>query len=127
VTPPPAPAPAKAASVPPKPASAPPKAPPAPATDPKAAATPPQTLVAGEGPAHLKFRFHGDSWVEIRDSRGKVILSKLNPAGSEAEVAGQPPLKVIVGNAPEVQLYYNDREFDLESHTNVAVARFTVE
>jgi len=84
-------------------------------------------LVVGEGPAKLKFRFRGDSWVEIRDARGKVILSKLNPAGSEAQVAGQPPLKVIVGNAPEVDLFYNGREFDLESHTNVAVARFTVE
>jgi len=99
-----------------------------PASDAKPAAAPPfQTLVLGEGPARLKFRFHGASCVEIRDARGKVILSKLNPAGSEAEVAGQPPLKVIVGNAPEVELYYNDREFYLESHTNVAVARFTVE
>ncbi|HEY2630065.1 MAG TPA: RodZ domain-containing protein [Usitatibacter sp.] len=32
-----------------------------------------------------------------------------------------------MGNAPEVRLYYNDREFDLEPHTKVAVARFTVE
>jgi cytoskeleton protein RodZ len=75
----------------------------------------------------IKFRFKGDSWVEIRDKKGKVLLSRLNPAGSEAEVAGQPPFNVIVGNAPEVQVFYNDHEFDLEPHTKVAVARFTVE
>jgi cytoskeleton protein RodZ len=75
----------------------------------------------------LKFRFKGSSWVEIRDSRGRVLLSKLNLAGSEAEVAGRPPFNVVVGNAPEVQLFYNDHEFDLEPHTKVAVARFTVE
>ncbi len=75
----------------------------------------------------IRFRFKGSSWVEIRDKKGKVLLSRLNPAGSEAEVAGQPPFNVIVGNAPEVQVLYNDRAFDLEPHTKVAVARFTVE
>jgi cytoskeleton protein RodZ len=80
-----------------------------------------------EGGSVLKFRFHGDSWVEIRDAKGRVLLSRLNTAGSEAEVAGRPPFSVIVGNAPEVRLFYNDHEFDLEPHTRVAVARFTVE
>jgi cytoskeleton protein RodZ len=80
-----------------------------------------------DGGSVLKFRFHGDSWVEIRDGKGKLLLSKLNSAGSETEVTGRPPFSVIVGNAPEVRLYYNDREFDLEPHTRVAVARFTVE
>ncbi len=75
----------------------------------------------------LKFRFKGPSWVEIRDAKGRVLLSRLNPAGSEAEVAGRPPFNVVVGNAPDVQLFYNDHEFDLEPHTKVAVARFTVE
>jgi cytoskeleton protein RodZ len=65
--------------------------------------------------------------VEIRDARGKLLLSRLNQPGSEAEVSGKPPFNVIVGNAPEVQLFYNDQEFDLEPHTKVAVARFTVE
>ena len=91
------------------------------------ASTQPVTVVSGEGSGKLRFRFHGNSWVEIRDGRGKVILSKLNVAGSEAEVTGQPPFNVIVGNAPEVELSYNDHEVDLESHTKVAVARLTVE
>lgn len=90
-----------------------------------AAATPPKPTPA-EGSV-LKFRFHGDSWVEIRDAKGRVLLSKLNSAGSETEVSGKPPFNVIVGNAPEVRLFYNDHEFDLEPHTKVAVARFTVE
>ena len=88
---------------------------------------PEKTVIAAGTGGVLKFRFHGDSWVEIRDKRGKVILSKLNPAGSEAEVSGTPPFNVIVGNAPEVELFYNNQEFDLEPHTKIAVARFTVE
>ena len=81
---------------------------------------------AAEG-STLKFVFKGPSWVEVRDSKGRLLLSRLNPAGSDAEVSGKPPFNVVVGNAPEVQLYYNDHEFDLEPHTKVAVARFTVE
>jgi cytoskeleton protein RodZ len=97
------------------------------ASTPANAAAPAIAKVPTDGGSVLRFRFHGDSWVEIRDAKGKVLLSRLNAAGSEAEVTGKPPFNVIVGNAPEVRLYYNDREFDLEPHTKVAVARFTVE
>jgi cytoskeleton protein RodZ len=87
----------------------------------------PVKVAAADGGSTLKFRFKGQSWVEIRDGKGRLLLSRLNPAGSEAEVSGRPPFNVVIGNAPEVQLFYNDHEFDLEPHTKVAVARFTVE
>ena len=75
----------------------------------------------------IKLRFKGESWVEIRDGQGRVLLSRVNPANSEAEVVGRPPFSVVVGNAPDVAMTYNDRDFPLEPHTKVAVARFTVE
>jgi len=75
----------------------------------------------------LKFRFQGESWVEIRDVQGKVLLSKLNAPGSETEVSGRAPLSVVVGNAPDVRMTSDERDFPLEPHTRVAVARFTVE
>ena len=80
-----------------------------------------------KGEAVLRFRFKGESWVEVRDGADKVVFQKLNPADSETTVTGKPPLHVIVGNAPEVSLRYNDRDFPLEPHTKVAVARFTLE
>jgi cytoskeleton protein RodZ len=83
--------------------------------------------VIAAGGSVIRFRFKGNSWVEIKDSRGKVLLSRMNPGGSEAEVIGKAPFSVVVGNAPEVQMFYNQREFNLEPHTRVAVARFTVE
>ena len=86
-----------------------------------------EALRVGTDGSVLKFRFKGASWVEIRDARGRILLSRLNPAGTEAEVSGRAPFNVIIGNAPEVRLLYNDHEFDLEPHTKVAVARFTVE
>jgi len=83
--------------------------------------------VIAAGGSVIRFKFRGNSWVEIKDGRGKVLLSRINPGGSEAEVVGKPPFSVVVGNAPDVKMYYNDREFDLEPHTRVAVARFTVD
>jgi len=75
----------------------------------------------------LKLRFKGESWVEIRDRSGKILFSRVSSPGSEAEVSGRPPFNVVIGNAPDVQVLYEDREFPLEPHTKVAVARFTVE
>jgi cytoskeleton protein RodZ len=75
----------------------------------------------------IHFHFAGDSWVEIRDASGKVLYQRLNPAGSDADVAARPPVDVIVGNAPEVRMTYDGADFPLEPHTNVAVARFTLE
>ena len=74
----------------------------------------------------VRFKFRGSAWVEIKDGRGKVLLSRNSPGGSEAEVIGKGPFSVVVGNAPAVTMFFNDREFDLEPHTRVAVARFTV-
>ena len=117
----------------PSPASAASTAPAAPDAPPKVAATAPEGARSAPaakpgGPAKsLHFRFAGESWVEVRDARGKVLLQRLNPAGSEADVSGRPPLQVVVGNAPEVRMSYDGRPFDLEPHTNVAVARFTLE
>lgn len=96
-------------------------------SDKPAEPTAPAAAPVSDGGRVLKFHFKGSSWVEVRDRAGKVLFSKLNPSDSDAEVSGKPPFKVVVGNAPQVQVYYNDREFDLEPHTNVAVARFTLE
>jgi len=56
-----------------------------------------------------------------------VLLQRINTPGSEAEVSGRPPFTIIIGNAPDVTLTYDGREFPLEPHTRVAVARFTLE
>jgi cytoskeleton protein RodZ len=130
-TPAPVPAPAPTASAPavPMPQPAPPAMPPPPksepAVPPKAQASPAATPVKGD--AVLQFRFRGDSWVEVRDARDRIVFQQLNAAGTETSVTARAPLKVIVGNASEVSMRYNDRDFPLEPHTKVAVARFTLE
>jgi cytoskeleton protein RodZ len=107
------------------PKTEPPKAAAAKAEPPKADAPGAAAPVAGE--RRIALRFKGDSWVEVRDARGRVLMSKLNTAGSTAEVSGRAPFTVIVGNAPEVQMTLDDRPFDLQPQTRVGVARVTVQ
>lgn len=102
------------------------------ATTPRAVAVPvkgaSQEPAKGPGPGEkmLHLQFRGPSWVEIRDGRGRVLLSQVHRGGSEAQVAGRGPFAVVVGNAPEVRLSVDDAPFDLEPHTRVAVARVTI-
>ncbi|MGH8748706.1 MAG: helix-turn-helix domain-containing protein [Burkholderiales bacterium] len=74
----------------------------------------------------IALHFDAESWVEIRDASGKVLLSQLNPAGSEKVVQGRAPFAVVVGNAQHVQLTYDGQAFDLVPHIRVEVARFTL-
>lgn len=74
----------------------------------------------------LGFTFSGESWVEIIDSNGKTILSRRFKAGDTEEVVGRAPFSVVVGNAKSTRMAFNGREFALEPHTRVSVARVTV-
>src|SRR6185503_6150190 len=87
---------------------------------------PPSSPVA-QGNRRIVLKFEGQSWVEIRGSDGKALMSQLNPAGSEQTVEGKPPFKLIIGNAQQVRLSYEDRPIDLAPHVKVEVARLTLD
>jgi cytoskeleton protein RodZ len=75
----------------------------------------------------LKFTFEKESWVEIRDKKGKRIYSKLNPGGTTEEVSADPPVSLVIGNAAHVKLSYGDREIDLARYTKGTIARLSLE
>lgn len=77
--------------------------------------------------AELHFVFETSSWVEVRDRNNRILLSQLNPAGTEQHVQGRLPLSLVVGNARGVSMTRNGQPFDLAPHTRVEVARFTLE
>jgi len=87
----------------------------------------PRVSVIGTGPAQVRIVFEGESWVEVRDASGTTIFSRLNAAGTERLIKGNPPLSLVVGNASSVKLIYHDKPIDLLPHTNVDVARITLE
>jgi len=79
------------------------------------------------GSKHLELEFSDMSWVEIRQANGKILLSQLNPAGTRQSIEGVPPFEVVIGNAANVRLMYNDAAVDLRPYFKVDVARLTLE
>lgn len=75
----------------------------------------------------LAFQFERDSWVEIKQGNGRILMSQLNRGGTEQMVEGIPPFEIIIGNAPNVRLLYNNTPVDLRPHLKVDVARLTLE
>ncbi|HEX4857500.1 MAG TPA: RodZ domain-containing protein [Usitatibacteraceae bacterium] len=84
-------------------------------------------MIAKPGMNVLGFTFSGESWVEVVDGNGRTILSRRFRAGEAEEIAGKPPLRVVVGNSSVTRMAVNGQEFDLAPHTKVAVARLTVQ
>jgi cytoskeleton protein RodZ len=106
---------------------------PAPTTPPEAARpmrAPAAAVESGEGEGgrgRIVLQFERESWVEIRSSSGKLLVSQLHASGAERVVSGVPPFAVVIGNAQHVRLSYNDKPVDLMPHVKVEVARFTLE
>ncbi|MBL8481705.1 MAG: helix-turn-helix domain-containing protein [Rhodocyclaceae bacterium] len=97
------------------------------------AAATPQTAAAeaakatpAAGEKRLEFEIGVDSWVEVKDADGRVLLSQVKPAGSSFSLNGKAPLALVVGHAGSVQLRVDGENFDLRPHTKVDVARFSV-
>jgi len=86
----------------------------------------PQPQVSG-GEGRIRLEFAGESWVEIRDKDGQMLMSQLNPTGSRRVLSGRTPLSLVIGNAANVRLMYNDKSVDLKPHIQIEVARLTLD
>ena len=75
----------------------------------------------------IRLTFDADSWVEITDKNGKLLLSQLNHPGNEQGISGSPPFSLVIGNSKSVHLYYKGQAIDLAPHTKTNVARLTLE
>ncbi len=86
-----------------------------------------QPPVHAAATARLKLSFSQVSWVDVMDRNKKMIFDRIMPAGSEETIEGQPPLEVVIGNAPGSKLTFNDKPIDLAPYTKTNVARITLE
>ena len=77
------------------------------------------------GPVHMVFG--EDSWVEVRDKDGNLLMSQINPAGSEQYLDGTPPLELTIGHANGVKLFYKDKQIDLAPNASTEVAHVILE
>lgn len=61
----------------------------------------------------LNFSFREESWLEVSDSRGDVLATELQPAGSKLKLVGLAPFDVKLGNAPAVDVSLNGKKMDV--------------
>jgi cytoskeleton protein RodZ len=81
------------------------------------------SLAAGH---KLVLELDRESWTEVQDARGAKLYYALAAAGQIINVAGEPPFRVVLGNAPDVEVFYNGKPFDFTPWSHGRVARFTV-
>ncbi len=79
------------------------------------------------GPNRLQLRFEDEAWLEVTNGAGRLLVSSLQPGGTERVVQCSPPCSLVVGNASRVTMTYKGREVDLKEHARQDVARFTLE
>lgn len=75
----------------------------------------------------VTLRFTGTSWIDVRDSAGKVILTGEMRKGDQRDVDGDPPLSFVIGNAAAAVIRVGDRTIDLSTRGRGGVARFKLD
>lgn len=98
-------------------------APPAAALQPPAQTTP----APADRKSDLHIAANGDTWLEVRDSRGQLVVNRLLKAGETQSVDLAPPYHVVVGRAHLVKVTLGGKDFDLAPHTKVSTARFDIQ
>lgn len=102
-------------------------------TTPEAVGAPSTTLAsavdspATDALATIQIRASDRSWVSITDAKNMNILDKIMVAGVDETVKGEPPLQVVIGNAPNTTLIFNNQPVDLTPVTRDRVARLKLE
>lgn len=95
------------------------------AVPPAAAAAAPAEPAAAKDP--LVFNARADTWINVSDANGKVLLRRIVSTGETVGVSGPLPMAVVVGRASGVEVQVRGQPFDLAPLTKPGgVARFEV-
>lgn len=84
----------------------------------EAAATP-----GAEPAGALVLRASGESWIEVRDGAGQLLLSRTLLAGEAVGIDGQPPLRATIGNAGAVSVRFRGKVVDVAAAARDNMAR----
>jgi cytoskeleton protein RodZ len=80
-----------------------------------------------EGGRQIVMSFNAPSWVDVRDSERKFKLFGEMPKGTRRVLGGEPPYKLVIGNAQAVSITVNGQPFDITRYAKGNVARFTLD
>jgi cytoskeleton protein RodZ len=85
------------------------------------------TAASGAVPAEgavLRLEARQESWAEVTNGTGTVVLQRLLQPGERVEFSAAPPYAVLLGNAGAVQVMVRGRAFDAVAVARNNVARF---
>jgi cytoskeleton protein RodZ len=71
----------------------------------------------------LQLRTSESSWIEVRDAKGVLLLSRTVLPSESVGLDGQLPIRLTIGNASATQLQFRGQPVDLGSRTRDNVAR----
>ena len=63
------------------------------------------------------------SWVEVRDGKGNVLLSRIVMPSESVALDGALPLRLVIGNAGVTQVQFRGKAVDVAANTRDNVAR----
>jgi cytoskeleton protein RodZ len=97
---------------------------PAPAT----AAVPAAPVASAPAPASavLGLTARADSWIQVADAQGQLILSRVVNKGETVKLDGALPLKVVIGRADQTEVSVRGKPFSMTDIAQGNVARFEV-
>jgi len=78
------------------------------------------------GPAVVQLRFVEDSWVEM-EANGRKLVVGTQRAGTERTVRVEPPVSLLLGNAPGVEVTFRGKPVDVAAYARGRVARLTLD
>lgn len=58
-----------------------------------------------------------NSWVQVRDARGQLLLEALLKPGTQRQLQGTPPFEVVIGNSKATRLRLDGQDVDLAPFT----------
>lgn len=61
----------------------------------------------------LALEFSGECWTEVTDADGRELFVSLGSEGQTVELSGKAPLRVLFGNADNVQVRVDDNSYAL--------------
>ena len=77
--------------------------------------------------ALVQVRTDEPSWIEVRDARGQVLLSRTVQPGESVGFDGTLPIRLTIGNAPATRISFRGRPVDLAPVTRDTVARLELQ
>jgi cytoskeleton protein RodZ len=71
----------------------------------------------------VQLRVTEASWMDVRDAKGQVLLSRMVQPGESVGLDGAPPIRLTIGNAAATQLGYKGQAINIAPFSSGNVAR----